>query len=335
MLQVLFRIPGLGWPIYSYGLMMVVGFLAAIQLAKYLARRCGLDPEIFVNAGLLALVTGIAGARLSHVLENFSTYTDPHRSIWANFFDAINIRNGGLTYYGGFLLAFPTLTIYAIKKKIPLRLALDLCAPCIVVGLGFGRIGCFLNGCCYGDRCDISWLAVQYPYQSLAYDDEFITGMLKNVPEELQVPARDGSTRLVTRDELARGFLLSRQSGDPATPIDPQANLLAAQQKSLPLHPAQLYSAFTAFFIAGITLVFFTLPHAPGRGFALMLMLEGSTRFILELLRVEPAVEGNFSLSMILGIALAAVGVLLWIIFGLAHRTTGDPDLPLISPAPA
>jgi phosphatidylglycerol:prolipoprotein diacylglycerol transferase len=335
MLQVLFRVPGLGWPIYSYGLMMVVGFLAAIQLAKYLARRSGLDPEIFVNAGLLALVTGIAGARLSHVLENFSTYTDPHRTIWANFFDAINIRNGGLTYYGGFLLAFPTLTVYAIKKKVPLRLALDLCAPCIVIGLGFGRIGCFLNGCCYGDRCDISWLGVQYPYQSLAYDDEFLSGMLKSVPQELQVTSNDGSVRLVTRDELARGFVIPRQSGDPAASIDPQAKVLAAEQKSLPLHPAQLYSAFTAFLIAGITLVFFTLSHAPGRGFALMLMLEGSTRFILELLRVEPAVEGNFSLSMILGIALAALGVLLWIIFGLLRRPSDAPGLPLFSPAPA
>src|SRR5689334_18877037 len=70
MLQELFRIPGLDLPIYSYGLMMVIGFLAAIQLAKYLATRSGLDPEIFINAGLLALVTGIIGARLSHVLEN-------------------------------------------------------------------------------------------------------------------------------------------------------------------------------------------------------------------------------------------------------------------------
>jgi phosphatidylglycerol:prolipoprotein diacylglycerol transferase len=335
MLQVLFRIPGLGWPIYSYGLMMVVGFLAAVQLAKYLARRSGLDPEVFVNAGLLALVTGIVGARLSHVLENISTYTDPHRSIWANFFDAINIRSGGLTYYGGFLLAFPTLTIYAIKKKLPLRLAMDLCAPCIVIGLGFGRIGCFLNGCCYGDRCDISWLGVQYPYQSLAYDDEFFSGLLKNVPKELMVTQEDGRVRLVTRDELARGFILPQQQDDSAIPVAPQARELATLQKSLPLHPAQLYSAFTAFFIAGITLVFFTLPHVPGRAFALMLMLEGSTRFILELLRVEPAVEGNFSLSMILGIGLAALGVLLWVVLGLLNRPTRDPRHPLLSPTPA
>src|SRR6185369_5062270 len=77
MLQELFRIPIPGFgelPIFSYGLMLVIGFLAAIQLAKFLARRMGIDPEIFVNAGLIALVTGIIGARLSHILENTGQY---------------------------------------------------------------------------------------------------------------------------------------------------------------------------------------------------------------------------------------------------------------------
>src|SRR5687768_18590468 len=101
MLQELFRIPLPGslpdLPIWSFGLMMVIGLLAALQLAKYLARRAGLDPELFVNAGLIALVAGVIGARLSHVLENFGQYTDPERSVGANLLDAINIRSGGLT----------------------------------------------------------------------------------------------------------------------------------------------------------------------------------------------------------------------------------------------
>ena len=143
MLQILFRIPWLNIPIYSYGLMMVIGFIAGIQLATFLARRSGLDPELFVNAGLLALVSGVIGARLSDVLENIHQFTDPSRSVWANFLDAINISSGGLTYYGGFLAAFATLLIYAFKKKIPVRLGMDILAPCIVIGIRFGRIGCY------------------------------------------------------------------------------------------------------------------------------------------------------------------------------------------------
>src|ERR1051325_10728896 len=61
--------------LYTYGLMMIIGFFAAVYLAKFLASRSGLDGEIFVNAGLLALVSGVIGARLSHILENLPEFT--------------------------------------------------------------------------------------------------------------------------------------------------------------------------------------------------------------------------------------------------------------------
>jgi phosphatidylglycerol:prolipoprotein diacylglycerol transferase len=317
MLQELFRIPIPGFgelPIFSYGLMLVIGFLAAVQLAKFLARRTGIDPEIFVNAGLIALVTGIVGARLSHILENTGQYFDPTRSAWANFKDAINIRSGGLTYYGGFLLAFPTLVWYALKKKLPLRLSMDIAAPCIMIGLAFGRIGCFLNGCCYGDQCSLPW-AVQFPYHSWAYQDEFDRHKIE-VPPELLAPTDDGRVKLRDPRSLRS---------------DPGLEALAASEHSLPLHPAQIYSAITAFLIAGITLVYFTLPHAVGRGFALMLMLEGGTRFLLELLRVEPPVVGSFSLSMILGLALLAMGIAMW--FALGRPSLAAAATPRPTPA--
>ena len=112
MQQILFHLPQWlplvgGMPIYGYGVMMVVGFFAALQLAKFLARRSGIDPEIFVNAGLIALVTGVIGARLSHVLENLGAVHRRAPQLRENLWDAMNIRSGGLTYYGGFLLATP------------------------------------------------------------------------------------------------------------------------------------------------------------------------------------------------------------------------------------
>src|SRR5215211_1540876 len=122
----LFRIPGLNLPIYSYGLMLVIGSLLCLELAKFLARRVKLDPEAFVNAGLIALVTGVVGARLSHVIENWPQYTDPARTFWANFFDAVNIRSGGLTYYGGVILAFPACILYGIWKRVPVKLGMDI-----------------------------------------------------------------------------------------------------------------------------------------------------------------------------------------------------------------
>ena len=320
MQQVLFRIPFLDLPIYGYGLMMVIGFLAAIQLAAYLGKRCGIHPDVFVNAGLIALITGVLGARLSHVLENFSVYTDPTRSAWANFKDAINIRSGGLTYYGGFLVAFPTLVIYAIRKRVPLRLGMDIVAPTIMIGLGFGRIGCLLNGCCYGATCDVPW-AISYPYDSIPYVEQFRDGRLTPDAELVHV-TETGRLRLLTPAEVAS---------------DPALVAKAAATRSLPTHPAQLYSAFTAFLIAALTLAYFTLPHAPGRVFALMLMAEGVTRFVLELLRVEPPVRHvaghGLSLSMILGAGLALLGAILWFAFARAGPRTDAPRPGAVQPA--
>jgi phosphatidylglycerol:prolipoprotein diacylglycerol transferase len=322
MIPILFRIPvpsflhsflGPDQPIYGYGLMLVIGFLGAVQLAKFLAKRSKLNPEIFVNAALIALIAGVVGARLSHVLENLGDYTRADRTFMENFMDAINIRTGGLTYYGGFLLAFPVTAAYALWKKVPLRLGMDIVAPCVMIGLGVGRIGCLLNGCCYGAECKLPW-AMSFPYHSIAYIDEYYRDEVKP-PAELTKPDPEGGRpRLLTKEEVQASH-------------DAKLIALAKSERSVEVHPAQIYSAITGLMLAALLVAYFTLPHAPGRVFALMLMLEGLTRYMLELLRVEPPVHYffgyGFSLSMELSIGLIALGVILWIAFGLAARRDG------------
>jgi phosphatidylglycerol:prolipoprotein diacylglycerol transferase len=305
-LQVLFHLQHSSFPIYGYGLMLVIGFFLATELAKYLARHKGLNPEIFVNAALLGLVLGVVGARLSDVLENLSSFTRSDRTVWQNFFAMINVSSGGLTYYGGFLLAFPALIAYAIYKRVPLRMGMDIMAPCLMVGLGIGRVGCFLNGCCYGAETNVPW-AVQFPYGSNPYVDEFHhsygTSALKETP-----PA---DLMYEDHDYVAL---------KPADAIRHDAKLMADARKvwSNPVHPAQLYSTVTALLLAAMLVAYLTLPHAPGRVFALMCIFEGLTRFILELLRVEPPVIGDFSLSMVIGLVVIGIGVILWFAFGAA-----------------
>jgi len=307
MWQEIFRLHLFGreFPIYGYGLMMVVGFLAAVQLAKFLARRKGLDPELFVNAGLLALVMGVVGARLSHVLENLPDYTRADLSVGQNFWNAINISSGGLTYYGGFLLAFPVLLLYAKVKKVPLRLGMDIIAPCLMVGLGFGRIGCFLNGCCYGAESNVAAVgSVEFPYRSIAYEDQWRKGKIQPPSELIHTDGRNAE--LIPKQQLSGPDLI-----------------LANEQHSLAVLPSQLYSTITAWLIAAMLVAYFTLGPAPGRVFALMMMTEGLTRFLLEMLRVEPPVLGPLSLSMILGLLLMAGGVVLWWVFGRMGKEVG------------
>jgi phosphatidylglycerol:prolipoprotein diacylglycerol transferase len=312
--QILFRLPDFipfvgGAPIYGYGVMLVIGFFVAMELGKYLARRTNIDPEIFANAALVALVAGVVGARLSHVLENIGDYTRADLSFGQNLWNAINIRTGGLTYYGGFLLATPAVLAYGWYKRVPLRLGMDIVAPCLMIGLGFGRIGCYLNGCCYGAETNVGW-AVEFPYHSDAYEEQWRAG-------EIQAPAdliKDGQLRSI--DEI---------KSDPKLTSEQRQHLLdeAYAQHALPVHPAELYSTLTAWLIAALLIAYFTLPHAPGRVFALLLILEGVSRFLLEEVRAEPVftpfgkhIFGTMSYSMVLSIPIALVGIFLWIWFG-------------------
>lgn len=295
MFQQLFHIPIINITIFSYGFMLVVAFIVAIEMGKRLGQRRGIDPEQMVTCGLIALVSGLAGARLCFVLENLWLFTRPEHGLWRNVFDAINIRGGGLTYYGGFLLATPCCIAYGISKHVSIRVGIDVVAPCLMVALGLGRIGCFLNGCCYGARSDNLPWAITFPYYSIPYTEQLMSGQIRDVPPDL----RNGVGAPKSPDEI-------RAEGNAA------ALATMAVTRSLPVQPAQLYSAISAFLLCGLLLCFFDLPHVPGRVFALMLALEGINRFILELLRVEPPVWGRMTLSMILGLAICVAGIVLW-----------------------
>jgi phosphatidylglycerol:prolipoprotein diacylglycerol transferase len=313
--QILFRLPEFlplvgGAPIFAYGAMLVLSFFGAMELAKFLARHSKIDPEVFANGSLIALLTGVIGCRLSHVLENLSEYTRSDLSFTQNLWNAVNIRSGGLTFYGGLILATPAVLVYLWHKRIPLRLALDIVAPCIMIGLGIGRVGCYLNGCCYGAETNVSW-AVEFPYHSDAYLEQVRNG-------EIQIPAdlfnKNGQPMTIEEIQADRSLTEARR-----------AELLkeANAQHALPVHPAEIYSTITALLIAAVLVAYFTMPHAPGRGFALMLILEGTSRFLLESVRAEPIfapygkhIFGTMSYSMVLAIPIFLGGVALWFLFG-------------------
>jgi phosphatidylglycerol---prolipoprotein diacylglyceryl transferase len=179
MLQVLFRLHLFGHdiPVYGYGFMLVVAFLACVKASQWLARHHGLNPEYFVDATMIGLIAGIIGARLCHILENLGDYTRSDISIWRNLANMADLREGGLTLYGGLILATPCCIFYAIYRGVKVTLGMDIVAPVLMIGIGFGRIGCFLNGCCYGAQCDLPW-GVRFPYQSHVYADQVQQGLI-------------------------------------------------------------------------------------------------------------------------------------------------------------
>jgi phosphatidylglycerol:prolipoprotein diacylglycerol transferase len=178
--------------------MLMIGFLGGTWWAAKRAARVKCDPDLVVNLGFAALLSSVIGARVFYVLH----YWDTHfagRSIWA----AVDITAGGMEFYGGFIGAFAAVMIYLAIKRVSIRLYLDILAPSLMFGMGMARIGCFLNGCCWGTACDpqIPW-AVTFPYASPAslrqWEERVIT-----YPAELITVYTSGTASLLPRDELA------------------------------------------------------------------------------------------------------------------------------------
>jgi phosphatidylglycerol:prolipoprotein diacylglycerol transferase len=129
--------------IYSYGVMVALGFLIAVYLASRQAQRVGIASQQIFDVGLYALLSGIVGARVLHVLLNFGYYINRPLEI-------IMINQGGLAFQGGLLTGIIGAWIFIKRNRMPLWKTADVIVPYLALGEAIGRIGCFLNGCCYG-----------------------------------------------------------------------------------------------------------------------------------------------------------------------------------------
>ncbi|MBI4586480.1 MAG: prolipoprotein diacylglyceryl transferase [Planctomycetes bacterium] len=158
MMPEIFRIPILHWPIQGYGLMIVIGFLLCTWLASREARRRGLQVDVY-NFGVVMLLTGLLGGRIFHYIQFYEIeYAD---APWYAFFA---IWKGGLVFFGGAVGGILGTIFYIKSKKIDGAELFDAISPFIPVGMGFGRLGCLMNGCCWGGVCSEGFpLALIFP----------------------------------------------------------------------------------------------------------------------------------------------------------------------------
>jgi len=129
--------------IFSYGLMLVIAFIVSTHLAAIEAKRKGIDPDIIFNLCFIIFVSGIIGARIFYVLNNLSYYL-------RNPLEIIMLQKGGLVWFGGLTLGVFSGISYLKLKKLSVYKIADLLVPFVALGQAIGRLGCFLNGCCYG-----------------------------------------------------------------------------------------------------------------------------------------------------------------------------------------
>ena len=148
-----------GFSLHSYGAMVAFGFAARMLMALRLGRKAGIVAERVLDGVLWLMLSSIVGARIFYVIEFHRDFT--------SIAEVFMIWKGGLVIYGGMIVGALALGIFSIRKKLSLLTVLDISAPAFSVGYAIGRIGCFLNGCCFGSECALPW-AVIFPGQTAA-----------------------------------------------------------------------------------------------------------------------------------------------------------------------
>jgi phosphatidylglycerol:prolipoprotein diacylglycerol transferase len=269
--------------------MMMLGLLAALYVARMRAKSEGISRERITDLGIYAILAGIGGGRLFYVIQNFGVYK-------GNLIDILKIYQGGLVFYGGLIAAIIAIMSILRIKKLPVLKTLDIIALSLAIGLVFGRIGCFLNGCCWGDICnpDLLW-AVQFP-------------------------------RTIDVHNMI--------DGSPAFLYHLEEGLVDLSDKhSLPIHPTQLYSSLGNLAIFFILNAFFKYRRRDGEITMLFCILYPVMRFCMEILRADnPPLFDGLTISQNIGILIFTVAVTLFIIGRV--RLRGKNDTPETQTSP-
>ena len=267
----------------TYSFCLFLGLLFGYLVARRNARRLGMERRHIDNVTLLVAITGLAGARIFSWVFDFP----PGFSLWQALWE----RGGGLVFYGGVIGGLVGVIAYCLVTGIRLRDLLDILAAPLAVGLAFGRIGCFMAGCCWGDVCvdqkQLSSLDAKVRYQI----DTVPALSSSRFPLAVRFPQDCGALN----QHIKLGLL-------PPTATE-----------SLPVHPVQLYESSLAFLLAWFLQRKFFRKTWPGEVLCWFCGGYGLIRFAMEFLRADNSpIYFGLTLSQVISLfALAACGILL------------------------
>jgi phosphatidylglycerol:prolipoprotein diacylglycerol transferase len=350
--QILFEIPT-PWgrvPIFGYGFMLFVSFAVGTWVAARRAKREGINPEHLWDIAIYCFVGGVLGARI------LSLSIDPFEGgFWEQLVHFFEIWKGGMVFYGGLIGGFLGygLAWWRIVRKNNLstfKIA-DIVAPSLALGVFFGRLGCFLNGCCYGgvaDPVQTPW-AMPFPSNSPAQRD--LVG--RGYQTAFGFLLKDGDEQTVERVErfsgaeeagLRAGDRIVRVGNDPVrSPLElyralsqwPQGQPLQLTVErtvdgvpktlglqfqppwSFQVHPTQLYNAIDGLLLFLLLTAYYPYHRVDGQVMALFLICYPINRFLMESLRLDnPATWSGLTMSQNISVLTfaAGVGVMVWLV---------------------
>jgi phosphatidylglycerol:prolipoprotein diacylglycerol transferase len=383
-LIIVFVIPRISEPkgliIRGYGVMLVVAVVGGVALAMWRASQVGANPEIILSMMFLIFVGGLVGARGMYVIEYWEKYAPKSwdgDGVMASLRSIINVTEGGLAVYGSFLGASVCFGIFVWKYKLPALALCDILVASLLLGQGLGRVGCLLNGCCYGGVCETPGVpSVTFPFKSPAQDHQVRKGQTYlhglKFPLEAEPPgwfqrqlswifnvqfaaeyqinseanatvaevepgsaaekagirpgqrivgispagaAREAKATITnpTMDTVLRELfsldgkegredVMLLVAGEKGAELKRWAVSPAALNRSLPVHPTQVYSAINAWIMALFAWAYFPFRRRDGEVFTLMLMIFPISRFMEEWIRTD---ESAFVLGMTISQAIS------------------------------
>lgn len=343
-----------GLPIRGYGALVVTGVVLAAGLGAARAKRFGFSADMIYSLVTWMFLPGVFGARVLYVAEYFDEFRG--KTALETLLNCLKLTEGGLVVYGAVIGALAGTLAFVWKYGVPLGPLLDLIAPSAALAMGIGRIGCFLNGCCYGSPTDLPW-AVQFPYGSPPYEHQARRGdvtlfglrlaRLDDGPAVIGTVEPDSPA---ARAGLAAGQQIAKLDGEPvASSREAWSRLLAIRQfggelaislagesqsvllrlpdappRSLPIHPTQLYSAVDGVLLAAFLLALTPYRRRDGEIFAAFLVIYAITRFLLETIRTDEAslLGTGLTISQNVSVLVLAGGILWW-----AYVRSGRPGV--------
>lgn len=340
------KIP-LGIPIRGFGVMMMLAMVAGVGLAMYRAWQMGIDPEAITSLAMWMIFPGIIGARLFFIIQYHDQFFREGATFQEILGSLVDVTKGGLVVYGSVLAGVPFGIYYLVRRGLPVLATLDIIAPSMVVGASLGRIGCFLNGCCYGGECD--WpVAMSFPpraapylQDSPPYQRQHELGLLYGMKIGKQDPdqaiiERVTASGVAEKAGVQPGERIAFINGKKVESFEDalaslglsngSVELTTAEGKvhrivrsdwpgrSLPIHPTQLYAALDAALLAWVLLLAYPFRRRDGEIFALLITIHPISRFLLEMIRSdEPGQFGTpFTISQWISLGFLAVAAGFW-----------------------
>jgi phosphatidylglycerol:prolipoprotein diacylglycerol transferase len=340
-----------GLPIRGYGVMILLAVMAGTGLAVWRGRRVGVAPEAILSLAFWMILPAIVGARAFYVTEYWSADYWPvcERDGWLALLAAVvNVSKGGLVIYGGFFGGVAGLLAFFWKYRVPLLATADLVAPSLMLGLAIGRIGCLLNGCCYGGPCELPW-AVSFPATSPVYASQVARGtmygfslsgnpraapIVQTVAPRLQadnagmkpgdrlqrIGGKQTPTNAEAHEELTRLFsqhetvILDVEDREGKEKIF-RLSAITPPARSHPVHPTQLYGTIGALLICLLLLAYGPFRRRDGELWTLMLTVYAVTRFLEEIVRTDeaPILGTGMTISQNVSLLLLLAAMGMWV----------------------